>query len=273
MAYEQLDGAEISFERIQDSIKSMPFLATQKMIVLNTPSENKQFLEQFEPLLSEVSEDTHVLIVEPKIDKRTAYYKWLKKHTTLQEYSELDIQQLSAWAVQYAKEQGSAITLRDAQHLVERVGANQQLLSKELDKLTLSGSEISREAINALTEKTPESKIFDLLDAAFMGKTARALELYQEQRGMKVEPQEILAMIGWQLRQIALVKTAGSTHDVTREAKMNPYVARKLQATARSITYEHIKKLVHDLVRLDVGNKRSSVDMDDALQSFILRIT
>lgn len=270
MAHEQLDGTEVSFERMQESIMSMPFLATKKMVVLSVPSENKQFLEQFEKLFSAVGEDTHLLIIEPKIDKRTTYYKWLKKHATLQEYGELDAQQLASWAVTYAEEQGGVIAVSDAQYLVERVGINQQLLSKELDKLVLGCARITKKNIDNLTEKTPESKIFDLLDAAFSGKNQQAIKLYQEQRTMKVEPQEILAMLGWQLRQLALVKTAGVKHDVVKEAKMNPYVARKLQANSRAISHEHIKDLVHKLVTLDVQSKRSSIDLDDALQGIII---
>src|SRR3546814_19438404 len=63
---------------------------------------------------------------------------------------------------------------------------------------------------------TPQSTIFELLDAALSGNTRRALELYEEQRSMKVEPQQIIAMLAWQLHVLAVVKAAGERRSEER---------------------------------------------------------
>lgn len=273
MAFEQLDGEEVSYERMAEAVQSLPFLVAKKLVVLRTPSVNKQFMEQAETLLSDVPETTDVVLVEPKLDKRTAYHKWLKQHTAYKEYDELDARRLASWVVQFAKEQGSSISLSDAAYLIDAVGTDQQLLSNEICKLVLAGTKITRDTIHQLTEPMPQSKIFDLLDAAFSGQTKKALELYAEQRRLKVEPQEILAMLGWQLRQVALAKTAGTKHDLIKEGKVSSYSARKAQVIARRLTLERLKNLVHDLVLLDARSKRQSIDLDEALQAYIMQIT
>lgn len=273
MACEQLDGEEVSYERISEAVQSLPFFASRKLVVLHTPGANKQFAEQAEALLTDAPEITDIIIIEPKLDKRTAYYKWLKKNTEFKEYTELDARSLAPWAVQFAKEQGSEISLSDATYLVDRVGANQQLLSNEIRKLALVGTKITRDTINQLTEPTPQSKIFDLLDAAFSGQTKKALALYAEQRSMKVEPQEILAMIGWQLRQVALAKTAGTKHDLVKEGKVSPYSANKAKAIASRLTPQKLKDLVRNLVILDARSKRQPIDLDEALQAYIIGIS
>lgn len=272
MAYEQLDGEEVSYERISEAVQSLPFLASKKLVVLHAPGANKQFIEQAETLLADIPEITDIVIVEPRLDKRTAYYKWLKKNTEFQEYNELDARGLAPWVVQFTKEQGNEVTLSDAAYLIDRVGASQQLLSNEIRKLALSGTKITRDIIDQMTEPTPQSKIFDLLDAAFSGQTKKALRLYEEQRGMRVEPQEILAMIGWQLRQVALAKTAGSKHDLVKEGKVSPYSANKAKAIASRLTLPKLKKLVYDIMRLDAHSKRQPIDLDEALQAYILQI-
>ncbi len=273
MAFEQLDGEEVSYERMAEAVQSLPFLVAKKLVVLRTPSVNKQFMEQAETLLSDVPETTDVVLVEPKLDKRTAYHKWLKQHTAYKEYDELDARRLASWVVQFAKEQGSSISLSDAAYLIDTVGTDQQLLSNEICKLVLAGTKITRDTIHQLTEPMPQSKIFDLLDAAFSGQTKKALELYAEQRRLKVEPQEILAMLGWQLRQVALAKTAGTKHDLIKEGKVSSYSARKAQVIARRLTLERLKNLVYDLVLLDARSKRQSIDLDEALQAYIMQIT
>lgn len=273
MSLENIDGQEVAYERITEAVQSLPFLASKKLVLLQDPGTNKQFQESIETLFSDLSEVTDVVIIETKPDKRTSYYKWLKKNTDFYECNELDARGLGQWIVGFAKDLGSDMSVQDALYLVDRVGANQQLLSHEVEKLSLSGKKITRATIDTMTEKMPQSKIFDLLDAAFMGRTEEALRLYTEQRKARVEPQEILAMIGWQLRQIALVKTAGDKHDVVSEAKMSPYSANKTKKVARGIAYSQLKELVGDIVDLDVSSKSQPIDLDDALQAYILKIT
>ena len=97
----------------------------------------------------------------------------------------------------------------DARYLVERVGTNQQLLANEIEKLALYDKDISKESIDLLTEETPQSTIFELLEAAFAGNHRKVQTLYAEQRAMKVEPPQIIALLAWQLHILAIIKTAG----------------------------------------------------------------
>ena len=157
---------------------------------------------------------------------------------------------------------------------MERVGANQQLLSNELDKLLLYDANISRRTIDVLTDPTPQSTIFQLLEAAFAGNSKRALQLYAEQRALKVEPVQIIAMLTWQLHVLAIIKTAGdrSIDVIAQEAKLNPFVVRKSQAIAQSLTLTELKKLVTDLLKIDTASKRTNLDPDEALQHYLLAL-
>jgi DNA polymerase-3 subunit delta len=268
---EQLDGEEVDYARIQEALQSLPFLAPKKLVVLRSPSVNQQYIENVETLLSDVSDSTDVIIVEPKVDKRTAYYKWLKKQMNFQEFNELDENSLARWTVEYAKEQGGVITASDARYLINRVGYNQERLANEITKLIFAGDKITKQVIDEMTAETPQSKIFDLLDAAFNGQTKKALAIYREQRQLKVEPQEIIGMLGWQLRQISLAKTVGS-HDLIREGKVSPYGANKASKIAGKLTTEDLKKRVSDLTAIDARSKCEPIDLDEALQNYILHL-
>lgn len=271
-ALERLQGDEATLDQMQAAITSMPFLAERKLVVIHKASANKDFIDVVATIVSRVPEITDVIFDEPKLDKRTGYYKWLKSKTEYQEFSILDDQRLVGWMIEYAKQKGSALARGDAMYVLQRVGNNQQRLANELDKLTLLEGPITRASIDELTEPTPQSKIFDLLDAAFSGDTPRAMALYEDQRAQKVQPQAMLAMLGWQLRQVALAKTAGN-HDLVGEAKMSPYGAEKAKRIASRMTLAHLKRLMSDLTILDVRSKRSAIDLDQALREYILRIT
>jgi DNA polymerase-3 subunit delta len=209
MGLERLDGEEHDAARMRESVSSMPFLTARKLVVLREPSRQKAFAEHLADVIKDVPETTDLVIVEPKLDKRLSYYKTLKKETDFRELDELDPSGLSRWAVEYVKAASGTLSPANASFLVGRVGAGQQQLQQELDKLLAYDLTVSRQTIELLTEAAPQSTVFELLDAAFTGRTKRAFELYREQRALKVEPQAIIAMLAWQLHVLAVIKTAG----------------------------------------------------------------
>lgn len=269
MGLERIDGEEAEYDRIRESLESLPFLASKKMVVLRAPSANKEFIEKAEKLLADLPETTDVIIHEPKLDKRSAYYKFLKKTTDYKEFNELDDYGLAKWLTTQAD-----ISQSDAKYLVERVGSNQQLLSNELAKLATYNSKITRGAIDLLTEASPQSTIFQLIDAAFSGNKKQVMKLYGEQRASKVEPQQIMAMLAWQLHVLAVVKAAGDRADSTiaADAKINPFVVSKSRRITQSLTLEKLKELVRKLAQLDVQLKTTAIDADDGLQAYLLSI-
>lgn len=274
MGLERLDGEEVSYDRIREALQSLPFLASKKLVVLQRPSANKEFLEKATQLLEGVPETTDVLIIEPKLDKRLSYYKFLKKNSDYKEFTELDENGLARWLVDQAKQQGGALSQADARYLVQRVGIHQQLLSSELQKLLTYNPQITRQTIDLLTDLTPQSTILELLDAALAGRTKQALGLYQEQRGMKVEPQQIMAMLAWQLHVLAAVKVAGQrdANTIAKEARLNPYVVRKTQGLVQRMPLSQIKKLIHSARILDTRLKSEPIDADEALQHLLMTL-
>ncbi len=272
IAVERLDAAEAGMERIRESLQSAPFLAARKLVILRAPSLNKTFVDAAEDLLSNIAETTDLIIIEPKLDKRSTYYKWLKRHVVLQEFPELDEAGLTKWLVDSAKGQGGKLSNADARLLVERVGLRQQLLSRELEKLVIYSPHITRETIELLVEAMPQSQIFDLLDAAFSGNAKRALVLYHDQREQKVDPSQIIAMLAWQLRVLALLVASGqrSPHEIVREAKLSPYTVQKSMPVADRLTPARLKQLVTGLLAIDLRSKRENISLDEALENYLL---
>ncbi len=274
LGLERLNGDEVEYDAIRESLQSLPFFAARKMVVLRDASANKQFLENAESLLTDLPETTDIILYESKLDKRTAYYKYLKKATDFREFAAMDENGLARWLSATAQEKQGSLSANDARYLVERVGADQQMLAQELDKLLLYAPSITRETIELLTEANPQSTIFELLEAAFAGNAKRALALYAEQRAQKVEPQQIIAMLAWQLHIIALAKTAGqrSPEIAAKEAKISPFVFKKSAVIARKLTVVELKRLVKDLLDIDRRSKRESLDVDEAVQNYLLRV-
>lgn len=274
MGLERLDGEEASYERMLGSVQSLPFLAARKLVVLRSPGANKEFAEKFEAWTAEVAETNDVVLVEPKLDKRLSYYKALKKSTDFREFTVLDGNGLVRFLVDYASAQGGSLSSGDARLLVDRAGTNQLMLQHEVDKLLAYDPHVSRQSIELLSERTPQSSIFELLDAAFAGNTKRALQLYKEQRALNVEPQQMVAMLVWQLHILALVKTTKdrSGDRIAQEAHLSPFTVRKTQNLARRISLSQLKKWVAELREFDVRLKSEGLLADEVVQYYLMNL-
>lgn len=274
LALEKFDGDDAAANQMLGALQSLPFLSPAKMVVLNHPSAQKEWAENIADILKQIPETTQAVIVEPKLDKRLSYYKTLKKQPGFKEFNDADAASLPGWAAQYTKEQGGDLKTADARFLIDRIGPNQQLLASEIDKLLSYDPQINKQSIELLTEPLPRSTVFELLEAAFASKMARALDLYQEQRAQKVEPQAIIAMLAWQLHVLATVAAAKSetADQIAKAAKLNPFVVRKSQALARELGLGKIRKLVNSLLELDLKLKSTNIDADEALQLYLATI-
>lgn len=272
---ERLNAEEAGYARIAESVQAMPFLALKRMVILESPSSNKELSEKIDVLLDSVNEETDLLIVEPKFDKRSVLYKTLKKRTQFQEFPELDERALGSWLVSQAKAQGGTLSVSDASALVQRVGTNQLQLQHELSKLLDYQPAITGQTIELLTQLSPQSSVFNLLDAAFAGNYPRALQIYREQRQLKVEPHAILALVAWQLHIVAVVKAAAgqSADAIASQAKINPFAVRKTLPIAQRMSLQDIKTLLHNTLDLDIRLKSESLDADAAMQNYLLTIS
>ena len=271
LALERIEAESVDLQAILDAIQSLPFLAARKMVVVRDLSANKPAAEAIEQIISSVEDSTDLIIYEPAPDKRTSYFKVLKSKTELEEFNELDTRSLTNWLADEAKKQGGQLGLADANYLVERIGANQQMLASELGKLLTYDPQVTRANIDLLTEPTPQGKIFELLDAAFGGNKKRALKLYEEQRAQRVEPQAILAMIAWQLQLLALAKYSKDkpATTVAKDAGLNPYPVTKAKNLAAKISKNELNKMVDEALDIDWRGKTTAIDLDEALKTYI----
>ncbi|HEY5550090.1 MAG TPA: DNA polymerase III subunit delta [Candidatus Saccharimonadales bacterium] len=271
LAVEKIDAEEAEAASIIESAQALPFLSAHKMVVVRNGSANSQFAERIEQTISSIPSSTDLILYEPQLDRRTVYFKLLKKQTQFEEFNNLDKAGLAKWLVAEAKSRDAKLGLADANYMVERLGENQELLYNELAKLAIYDTNISKANIDLLTEPTPQSKVFDLLDAAFSGKKTRALELYEDQRAQKVEPQIILSMIGWQLRLLTLIKSAGGLppEKIAKDNSINSYPVKKAAGLAGKLSDGKLREMVSEALEIDIKSKTTPLDLDEALKTYI----
>lgn len=271
---EKIDANEADIDTILQSVQSLPFLAPSKLVVVQNAQSNQALMDRVEEVIERTADEVKVVLVGPVFDKRKSTWNVLKKRADdVQEFSDMKPFELPKWVVEQAKGNGATINARDAAYLVDRVGPDQMMLASELKKLSINAAAIDRSAIDELTEQNPQSTIFEMLDAAFSGNKARAVELYRDQRKKRVEPHYIVAMLMWQLHALALAVFADpATEQTLVAAGQSPFSARKSLNLARKIRRSDVKKFINDLAELDV-NIKTSAEPDSALELYLLSLT
>lgn len=271
---EHYDAAEVTYDSILAAATTLPFLSDARLVVVKNFSANKVLLEKIENFITQSNADTEVLLIDGKLDKRTAWYKFIVKKVNTTEYAPLDARNVERWLIDEAAKRGGRIQGPDARLLIARVGEDQQFLSHELDKLLAYDASITKETIELLCDPIPQSTIFMMIESLFNGRLREALSLYDEQRRQRVEPQAMMGMVAWQMHLVALAKAAGSkpAQEVAREAGVAPFAFQKSQGLARRLTMTEIRQLFGYLTEADLRTKSESVDADRLMQTVLIKI-
>ncbi len=270
---ERFDGAELtSSDSILDAVRSVSFLDPRKMVIVRDFAQNKDILDKIESVVEQTAETTNLVLIDPKLDKRTAAFKYLKSSCDVKSFDEKLPYELENWVKEEAKNLGVTIGGPEARYLVERVGLNQQLIAQELTKMSISSKVITRNLIDELVDATPQSKVFDMLGALFIGDGKKAFELYKDQRAQGEEPQKLLAMITWQLQQLTLaVFSEIKSVEAMKSLGMSPYSAQKALQMAEHISRSDLKFYIRELAEIDMQSK-TSADVESALAVYFSEV-
>lgn len=272
MGIEKIDAQETNADTILQVVQSLPFLVPKKLVVVQNAQANTELMNRLDEVVDRTADEVDVVLVGPVFDKRKTYFSILKKQTELKEFTESKPFELPDFVVGEAKRLGVKISKPDAAYLIDRVGPDQMMLMSELEKMSITADEITRDGINVHTEQSPQSNVFDMLDAAFSGNTKQAIELYRQQRKMRIEPQYIIAMLTWQLHNLALAVFASpQTEAALISAGQSPYAARKSLSLARSTSRNDIKRFIADLTELDT-NIKTTAEADSAVELYLLSL-
>lgn len=258
---ESYTGEDVSLDTLQNITSGLSLFTTHRLVVVRYLSENKPVAEQFVEEIKNIPEETVIILVEGVLDKRTAYYKALKKLEHFEEYSEPDERALRQWIKQVVEDEQATITPEAQQALLVAVGADQSRLAHELAKLTIYSKKITIDTVTALVEPNSQESVFALLDAALSGNQARAQELLLNLEHAHEDPYQIANMLIWQVHIVAVVASAGgmAESEIAKKAKLNPYVVKKTAALTKNISSQKLQQIIDTVAQLDITLKTKSV--------------
>jgi DNA polymerase III delta subunit len=269
---ERLDGTDLSREQLADVFAGQTLFADERLVVIDAPSTNSDLWTGIEAWAERLGQGTDVVLVEPKPDKRTSAYKWLKKHADVQEFPVPDERTLVTWLESYADQKQVKLTSAQARRLIGRAGADQWELAHAIDKLSLAG-EVTDRWIDDVTQLSPSENVFALFETVLTGDHARLASAIEALKATE-EPYRVLALINTQALQLAaLVYGEGNASKVAADVgAKSAYPYQKLTPYASRMTKGQAKRMLEALAVSDIRLKSSDASPWLVLENTLARL-
>lgn len=263
---------DTDLRELSAAINSYPFFCGQSLIILKDEKlwaakseSDKQKLDELASVLSDVPDYCTVFLIAAKLDKRTKFYKQLKKDALICECSSLRPYELAPWLDEQAErydarfEQEGVGTIMEYLAPVEK--APLSLLQQEIAKLAVYAGERklwTRQDIIDIFSSLPEASDFALTNFIVEGKLKAALEALASARKSGTNILPVCAMVASKLRQILryleLKRSGYDQKGIMEELGVrHPYAMKMLAQQSRRFSEEKLQKALLAIAELNVS--------------------
>lgn len=259
---EKFEGSDLDVSHLPDLFMGATLFADKRLVIIKNLSDNKSIWEMLPAWLARIGDDFHLVLVEPKLDKRTKTYKDLKKLADVKEFAgwgDRDSVAAEAWVIAEAKQQGFTLDKKSAQTLVSRVGLDQWQLFYALQKLSVL-DEVTPDIINSIVEAAPNENVFNLFEAALRGDGRKVIDMIHTLQRTQ-DPYMTFGLLSSQVFQLAaLASTDKPSVEVAKDIGAHPYALSKLSSYAKKLNQSDIRKIVRYFADADTAMKSSATN-------------
>ena len=258
---EKIDGSDLQLNKLPDILMGASLFSTARTIFIKGLSDNKSIWPILGDWIPRLSSDINLILVEPKLDKRTSTFKSLKNKATITEFavwSDRDTDKAERWVTNESKLLGLELDKKITRFLVERVGVDQWQLSHALQKLA-STNEISIEVIKDVIEANPIENVFNLFEAALRGDADELKQMIRTLESSE-DAYRLFALLSSQVFQLAAIASAGKTDNVAKDFGVHPFVVSKITPIARKVGDSGITKIITIFAQADNDMKISKAE-------------
>jgi DNA polymerase-3 subunit delta len=285
----RLDARTVSEGDLSNAIGAMPFLAPQRLVVLENVSKRytgQDGHKKFVAFLETVPPSTKLVIVDAEEVKERDIpnhwlVKWVGKNAEKAKFQGFHMpkqREMPGWIVAEAKRQGGSIEPAAAARLAEMTGEDTRQAAQEITKLLTYvnyAHAIGLEDVEAVSIVTASVDVFELVDALGMQNGKLAQKLFHR----LLEEKDAFEVFGMVVRQFRLLTIArdvldegGTLPEVTEALGVHPYVAEKSFKQARAFSMETLSAIYHRLLAMDEAAKTGGMPLDASLDMLIMEL-
>jgi DNA polymerase III subunit delta len=279
---EQFDGKADGAGAVATALATLTFAeGTRYLLAEPVEGWKADEIAELEPALAAMPPDTVlVLIARGKPPAKLA--KAVEKAGgEVRDYGAPKPWELPKWVVERGRELGLQVDPQAAKDLVAQVGAGQQRLSRELEKLALAvhpGTNVTPPDVEAIAAHDTSPQAYDLADALVAGDLKETLALAEQLDSHGERPGRLVFPVVRRLREVhraASLLDAGVPEAKLAEAlKAPPWLVKKTIARARKADRAALERAICVFADLEVemrGGGELQLDEDTAFSLALAR--
>lgn len=281
---EHIDVDNLTMNGLADIIRGGSLFDSTRLVIIRGLSSNAPLFNKLVEWESEVSDETTLVLIESKLDKRTKAYKMLSKSAEVvraEPLLERDDMMAEEWLRGLAKSYGVKLSPSQVSQMIRRsLVVGEKPTTRIIDQMQLLHAvealggcdDITDESIATVLPPAVTDTVFDLLNIATGREVARVNEILSELTLIE-DGHRVLALVMGQWSQLVMVAAlGGAPSKIASDIGMHPYVAKKLQDVARHFSRRELQELTELAARLDVGTKLSQMTPWDAIYRLLYAI-
>lgn len=279
-AIENLNAENLTEEDFVNSICGVSFLAEKRLVIIKRASDNSMLWDKLPVIISRISDDVHLCLIEEKIDKRSAIYKSIAKVADMKEQKSLSVKDgkdLAEFARKIAKQLGFPVDNKTADFLVLWVGVDEWRVRDGVERLAVLG-EISKENIEKYIPQNIESNAFGIFELALNKKQHEAIDQLSR---IKITEgvdgaYQFFGLISSQFFNLVALKLGQSsgktTTEVAKELGVNAWSLGKMDQFARNLNFDQINHISEKFLQIDELLKTTNSDVWGLVEALLLDI-
>lgn len=272
-----LDGETLTADDLIRQIKTVPLLATTRLIIVKNllQAGQKAVTDAVAERLETMPQSTVLFFYEAGVpDQRTKLFKRLNQPKQAQLFERLADHQLHRYIVDKVEQEGLTIDRPAVQALVLMIGADLWRLDNELEKLILSAQSVKKgqsksiqlQDVQQLVKDESQPSLFQLTDAFGNRQSSVALKALKQ----TTEPEPILlATLANHYRNLIAAKEATrqrmTKEDLVKALQLHPFAVEKAMQQSRHYEWDELLTVYRFLFQLDLLSKQSMMEVGTGL--------
>lgn len=279
--FSSFSGSEGSFEKLRDSIETLPGFAPHRVVILKEAQElSDSDWETLEPVLKSPVESTFFIITASRFDKRKRIFKILSENGHCVEFKKVYENQIPQW-IHFIAQKFELQISEEANHLLHRlVGSHLQEIETEILKLKEYVSPRNRiEAVDVknIVSRSREENVFQWTEAVAERDRVRALESLAQLLEQNQSEVGVVSLMARHVRVLLKIKKGQEMGYVgTRLAQyvqVSPYFLSGYVKQSGLWSVNQLESLLVILNDTDRALKSSPLSAPLWLENMVLKMT
>ncbi|MGI5970145.1 MAG: DNA polymerase III subunit delta [Oscillospiraceae bacterium] len=284
--YRVLDGGNLNMDKLESAVETPPMFSERVYIPVwdyNFWALPENERERFTELISDLPEYCCLVFLFDTLEYKPDHRKKklseaVDKNLRVVEFKRREAGDLYSWVRQKFVQAGSDIDKERTDYLIFLCGGLMTLLEKEIEKIAARAGHrlVTKEDIDAVAVPVVEAVVFDLTDALSKNDAAQALTVLEKLFALREEPISLLAVIGGQMRNVALARVALEEGKKPSELAAalgyrSDYPAKRLLDTARPLSLRTCLERVKLCAQYDLRLK-TAAGKEEVMRELIMKL-